>query len=232
MKQLFKKYVIIWAVLLVLFNVIAFVSPGWIGQAKYTASFWIGYIAIMIAFGGQLVCSYFAFQATDLKKMFYNMSLITVSYTGLILSFIIGGLCMFLSALPGWVGAILCAVVLAFTAIAVVKASAAIDVVSAIDEKVKAKTFFIRSLTVDAESLVAKAKSDAAKAECKKVYEAVRYSDPMTHEALASVESEITVKFAKLSEAVVADEAEAITDLATELVILIGDRNKKCKLLK
>ena len=230
MKQLFKKYIIIWAVLLVLFNVIAFVAPGWIGQAKYTASFWIGYIAIMIAFGGQLVCSYFAFQASDLKKMFYNMSLITVSYTGLILSFIIGGLCMFLSALSGWVGAILCAALLAFTAIAVVKASAAIDVVSGIDEKVK--TFFIRSLTVDAESLVARAKSDAAKAECKKVYEAVRYSDPMSHDALASVESEITVKFAKLTEAVAADQSAQITNLAAELVILIGDRNKKCMLLK
>ena len=232
MKQLFKKYVIIWAVLLVLFNVIAFVSPGWIEHDKYTPPFWIGYVAIMLAFGGQLVCSYFAFQASDLKKAFYNMSLITISYTGLILSFVIGGLCMFHSMLPGWVAAILCAILLAFTAIAVVKASVAIEVVSDIDEKIKVKTFFIRSLTTDADSLVARAKSPVAKAECKKVYEAVRYSDPMSHEALASVESEIAVRFAKFSEAVAADEAAQIAELAAELLILIGDRNKKCKLLK
>ena len=232
MKQLFKKYVIIWALLLVLFNVIAFVSPGWIKYDKYTPSFWIGYVAIMLALGGQLVCSYFAFQASDLKKAFYNMSLITISYSGLILTFVIGGLCMFLSPLPGWVAAILCAILLAVNIISVVKASVAINVVSDIDEKIKVKTFFIRSLTTDAESLAARAKSATAKAECKKVYEAVRYSDPMSHEALASLESEIAVRFAKFSEAVAADEAEQITELATELVILIGDRNKKCKLLK
>lgn len=47
-----------------------------------------------------------------------------------------------------------------------------------------------------------------------------------------SAESEITVKFAKLSEAVNENNQESVTALATELVILIGDRNKKCKLLK
>ena len=32
MKKLFKSYFAIWAVLLVLFNIIAFVSTGWTGQ--------------------------------------------------------------------------------------------------------------------------------------------------------------------------------------------------------
>ena len=92
MKKLFKSYLVLWAILLVLFNVIAFVSVGWSGQEKYTASFWIGYIAIMLMFGGQLYCAYLAFKADTAKKLFYNLSLIRISYTGLIASFIIGGL--------------------------------------------------------------------------------------------------------------------------------------------
>ena len=83
MKKLFKSYLILWAILLVLFNVIAFVSVGWSGQEKYTASFWIGYIAIMLMFGGQLYCAYLAFKADTAKKLFYNLSLIRISYTGL-----------------------------------------------------------------------------------------------------------------------------------------------------
>ena len=79
---------------------------------------------------------------------------------------------------------------------------------------------------------MASAKSEAVKAECKKVYEAIRYSDPMSNDALASVEGQITVKFAELSEAVKADNTEKITELANEVIILVGDRNKKCKLLK
>ena len=36
MKKALKSYIAVWAVLLVLFNVIAFVSVGWEGQEKYT----------------------------------------------------------------------------------------------------------------------------------------------------------------------------------------------------
>ena len=232
MKRTFKFYSIIWAALFVLFNVISFASVGWTGIEKYTPSFWIGYVFITISFIGQFLCAHVALKDDDIKKTFYNISLITTSYTGLILSFVFGGLCMLISPLPYWVGVILCAIILGINIIAVVKASAAIDIVSGVDQKVKESTLFIKSLTVDAESLVSRAKSEDVKAACKKVYEAVRYSDPMSNSALASVESEITIKFAKLSDAVAADSAESVADIADELIILLGDRNKKCKLLK
>ena len=232
MKKVFKFYSIIWAVLLALFNVISFVSVGWAGISKYTPSFWIGYAFITLSFIGQIVCAYFALKDNDIKKTFYNVSLIAASYTGLILSFVFGGLCMLFSPLPYWVGIILCTIILGFNVIAVVKATAAIDIVGGIDKKVKEKTLFIKSLTVDAETLMSRAKSEAVKAECKKVYEAVRYSDPMSNGALVSIESEITIKFSNFSDAVVSDKFNVASECATELVILIDERNKKCKLLK
>ena len=232
MKKVFKFYSVIWAVLLALFNVISFVSVGWAGISKYTPSFWIGYAFITLSFIGQIVCAYFALKDNDIKKTFYNVSLIAASYTGLILSFVFGGLCMIISLLPYWVGILLCAIVLGINVIAVIKASAVVDIVSSIDEKAKESTFFIKSLTVDAESLMSRAKSETIKAECKKVYEAVRYSDPMSNDAFVSVESDITIKFSKFSEAVVSEDSEAVVTLAEEIIILLGDRNKKCKLLK
>ena len=232
MKKTFKSYFAIWAILLALFNVIAFVSVGWEGQPKYTPSFWVGYVFITLAFVGQLFCAKTAFDAKNLQKLFYNLPLITISYTGLIFSFIVGGLCMIISPLPYWVGVILCMIVLAITAISVIKANVAADAVSEIDDRIKAQTFFIKSLTVDADTLMARAKSETAKAECRKVYEAVRYSDPMSNDALASAESAITIKFSELSDAVVKENDEDIASLANELMILLGDRNRKCKLLK
>lgn len=232
MKKVFKFYSVIWAVLLALFNVISFVSVGWAGIPKYTPSFWIGYVFITLSFVGQIVCAYFALKDDDIKKTFYNVSLISTSYTGLILSFVFGGLCMIISPIPYWVGIILCAIVLGINVIAVIKASAVVDIVSSIDEKTKESTLFIKSLTVDAESLMSRAKSETIKAECKKVYEAVRYSDPMSNGALVSIESEITIKFSNFSNAVVSDIFNVASECATELVILIDERNKKCKLLK
>ena len=232
MKKIFKVYSIIWVIILALFNVISFVSVEWAGIPKYTPSFWVGYTFITLSFIGQIVCAYFALKDNDIKKTFYNVSLISTNYTGLILSFVFGGLCMIISPLPYWVVIILCAIVLAFNIIAVVKATAAIYVVGGIDKKVKESTLFIKSLTVDAENLMSRAKSEIIKAECKKVYEAVRYSDPMSNAALASIESEITITFAKLSEAVVDDNFETVSEFTSEIIILLGDRNKKCKLLK
>ena len=232
MKKGFKYYAIAWAVLFTLFNVIAFVSVGWSGYEKYTASFWIGYVFITISFIGQLGCAWVALKESNLQKLFYNISLITTSYTGLILSFVFGGLCMLISPLPYWVGTILCAALLAFNVLSVVKSTAAVDFVNTVDEKIKVQTFFIKSLTVDAECLMAKAKNAEVKAACKKVYEAVRYSDPMSNDMLASLESQITIQFAKLSEAVENDNAEVVSVVAENLLILLTERNKKCRLLK
>ena len=232
MKKRFNTYAIYWVVLLALFNVIAFVSPGWSGIEKYTPAFWIGYVFITVTFIGQLLCARTALKEENATKLFYKVSLISTSYAGLIVTFVVGGLCMLISNLPSWIGIIACCIVLAANVLSVIKAAVAIEEVQRIDEKVKQQTFFIKSLTVDADALTARAKSEPVKAECKKVYEAVRYSDPMSNDALASIESEITLRFAKLSEAVAADDAIAVGELANEIIILIGDRNKKCKLLK
>lgn len=233
MKKGFKQYTTAWAALLILFNLICFVTPAeWYGFNKFGGSFWAGYAIITLAFLGQLACAYKAFRAENAKKFFYNLPLITVSYTGLILTLVLGGLCMAIPDVPNWLGAIVGAVVLAFTALAIIKASAAADIVESVDKKVVEKTAFLRMATADAEVILASAKSAEVKAECKKVYEALRYSDPMSNEALSVTEAKITVKLDELKSAVTADDAEKTKTAAEELMLLIKERNAKCKALK
>ena len=153
-------------------------------------------------------------------------------YAGLIATFVVAAICMLIPALPYWVGIVVCAVILVFNMITVIKAKVVIDEVTRIDQKVKVQTFYIKSLTIDADTLMASAKSDTAKAECRKVYEALRYSDPMSNDALAPVEAQISTKFAELSDAVNAGKEEEIAALARDVIVLVGDRNKKCKLFK
>lgn len=111
-------------------------------------------------------------------------------------------------------------------------AQTASSVVSDIDVKVKNKTFFIRSLTVDIESLLARSEQPEIRDEVNKVYEAVRYSDPMSNEALAGVEAQITLKVSELVDAIEKSDIELVKKTVREIVILLNDRNKKCKLLK
>lgn len=233
MKKNFKFYIIIWAILLVLYNLTVFlvrpVMPGYI--INYDARFWISWGVIIATFIGQLFCAKVAFDSKNNEKLFLNIPLITQSYTALVVATIAGSALMLIPDCPAWIAAIVCAAVFGFGAISVIKAKAAADIVSDTDDKIKTQTLFIKSLTVDAEGLISRAKSEAVKAECKKVYEAIRYSDPMSSDALTGIESQITLKFNEFSNAVTSG-TDNIETLANEVVILVGDRNKKCILLK
>ena len=232
MKNLFKTYIIVWAIALAVFNAVAFISASLISPDGFTVSFWIGYAFITVAFVGQIICANVAFKAESAKKKFLNIPLVSISYTGLIVMLIAGLICMFVPVIPYWVGIIIAVLVLSLTAISVFKAKAAADIVTEVEEKVKTKTFFIKSLAVDANTVMEGAKSEAVKAECNRVYEAIRYSDPMSSDALSETESQITLKFNEFSEAVKDDNDESVKAVADELIVLINDRDKKCKLLK
>lgn len=233
MKKYFKYYGICWTIALVVFNVITFVAVNeTVGLASVGSSFWVGYAFITIAFIGNLICSFLFFKEENKGKVFLNVPIINLAYSALIVSLIIGAVAMAVPQIPYWIGVIVDVLVLAFYAIAIVKASAAADIVHDVEQEVKVQTFFIKSLTVDADSLMARAKSDEMKAETKKVYEAIRYSDPMSNDALASIESQIQNEFNAFADAVKNNDIDLAKSSANELVILINDRNKKCKLLK
>ncbi|MBQ4155110.1 MAG: hypothetical protein IJE01_07960 [Clostridia bacterium] len=233
MKKTFKFYVIIWVICLLLFNVIAFVIPNEIaGISKFDGAFWVGYIFITLAFIGQLICAYIAFKAENLKKLFYNIPLISISYIGLVAMLVVGGLTMAIPHFPNWIGIIVCLLVLGFTAISVIKATAVAEIVSKIDNKIAAETAFIKAITVDAQNLISRANAPMLKEQCKKIYEALRYSDPMSNVALADVEQRIKEEFDALTDAVIADDLDATESSVKELTTLIAERNNKCKALK
>lgn len=232
MKKVLGLYAIIWAILLAVFNVFCFATPNELaGFTKFDGTFWTAYAFISAAFIGNLVCAFIAFKSNDAKKVFYNIPIVKISYACLITMIVFGILVMAVPNLQYWIGIIVCLLILIFNAIAVVKAKAAADIVENIDDKVTAQTLFVKALTVDADKLLTGATTPESKEACKKVYEAVRYSDPMSSEALKDVENQITLKFDEFSNAVKTG-ADNVKTIADELVILIGDRNKKCKLVK
>ena len=226
MKKAFKFYAMIWAICFALFNVLIFVVPHTLDIV-----FWIGYIFITLTFIGQLACAHVAFKAENLKKLFYNIPLISISYIGLIVMLVVGGLTMAIPNLPNWIGIIVCLLALGFTAISVIKAAAAAEIVSAVDDKIATETAFIKTITVDAQNLMNRANAPMLKEQCKKVYEALRYSDPMSNVALADVEQRIKEEFGALTDAVIADDLDATEISVKEMKALIAERNSKCKML-
>lgn len=232
MNRKFKYYAAGWLILLAVFNVVCFALPGEVtGRGGSDGRFLTGYLLITLAFIGQLICAYAALRGNSREKLFYRLPLIFISFTGLILTIVFGVLGMVIPGFPNSLSAVICLLVLAFTAIASFMAKAASEGVENIDHKIKAQTAFLKNLTAEAESLSARVSAPEGKAACRRVTEALRYSDPVSHGDLADIESQITLKFREFSEAA-AGSRENTGTLASELTALINDRNKKCQLLK
>lgn len=197
--------------------------------SRYDVDFMVGLVLALLA---AIISSVFiATLKVDTKeKMFLTIPQVIIAYVGMVLGVIASAVYLFVSPTPivivGFV------VIYGIGAAIVLFAKTAAGAVSKTEEKVKTQTFFIKALTVDADTLVAQAQVPEIKAQVTKVYEAIRYSDPMSNDALAGAETQITLKFNELQNAVAENDATKVQTISNELLILIKDRNSKCKLLK
>ncbi len=232
MKKIIRCYFIAWLVALVVFNVIAFVTPGKIdGTEKYDGTFWIGYIFISLAFIIHLFLAWYALK-DDINKTFYRFPLISLSLATLIVMLIVGSLCMALPGIPAWIGIVICVLILGISILFFVNAEVVSTLVGRQDQSVKEKKIFIQSLTLELDSLMKITQSSEIGKEVKRVYEAVRYSDPMSAESLSGIEAQITLKVNEFINSVKDDDFTLARKLADEAIVLVNDRNNRCKILK
>lgn len=229
MKRARNTFLIIWAICFTLYNVIVFVVPN---ENYGTESFWIGYALITVALVGNLACSFIALNSKTDAKLFNNIPLITTSIVETVVSSIAGAVFIAVPGIKSWAVVVVSAVILAISAIVSVIAKSTADTVSDIDDKIKSKTSFIKGITLDAELLMSSAGNDEIKAEIKKVYEAFRFSDPMSSDALNDVEDRIQNQFNLLQEVVITENTEKVSQVSKDLLNLIDYRNKKCKISK
>ena len=233
MKKLFSIYSIIWAICLAIFNAVVFITPNEIcGVSKFDASFWVGYIFIVVAFVMQIICAFCALSAKNINKIFYKFPLISISYAGLIAMLIVGTVFMTVPKLPEWIAIIICAIVLSINVIAIIKATATAVVVNNIDTKIEGKTFFIKKLISDAQNVMGYSENDELCADAKMVYEAIRYSDPITNESLLDIDSQIRKQFDAFAYAVKSGDVELSKETSKELVRMIETRNHRGKISK
>ena len=229
MKKARGFYAIIWTICLISYNLIVFIVPN---DNVESVTFWIGYFLIGFALLGNLICSLIALSVKSNAKVFYNIPLISISVVGVVIASIVGGIFMHVPDIASWIGVLVAYLTIVIVTIAALIAKSAADVVESIDEKIKVKTSFIKDLTVDAEFLMKSTKSPEIKEYVKNVYEALRYSDPMSSEKLANEEQRIQQQFELLSDTVLTNDADRARVVSEYLLNLIEYRNKKCRLTK
>lgn len=234
MNKATKSYSIFWAIILAAFNIIVFVVPGWDGAEKYTGAFWTGYIFTTIAMFFHLLVTLGALKESNgsSRKLFSNIPIIYLSYTFMGVSIVVGSLCMLNSNLSVWIGVTVSVLLTAFYAGAILKTKIATEAIETIDTKLEVQTSFIRDITSQASGLKSYSKSETAKDMCNKVFEALRFSDPMSRVDLNDIENQIKATMSEFSSAVKSNDGGNICVLGNKLLELIGERNTMCKVGK
>ena len=234
MKKSMKIYSISWLLLILLFQLLCFLTPNeYEGFNKFYGAFWAGYGFIMASFVLHYVFIFFVQRTKEQYKQNLNRPLVYISVVSLSLMVLAGAACMIISNLSNWLGIIICYSILAISVIYLMAAHSAGKHAYYANEALNERVSFFRDLASKAETLVGAAETKEAKLAAKNVYEAIRYSDPSSDPALAQEEDMIKEKLEGFSKSILEKAGLAVLKpMEQELLRLIQDRNNKCKNLK
>ena len=212
-------------VVLALYLLVAFLIPF----AK-TAVFWLSFGFTLAAFGVTAFSLYIAFlKKPDAKSRFYGFPIakIGVIYGGAQL--LLGLVFMALGKwLPVWVAALVYAIALGAAVIGLVSADAVAEEIHTQDEQLKKNVTFMRTL----QSKVNQMAAQCSLPEIKQFSEEVRYSDPVSSDALADIERDLSAAVDDLQAAIVDGDNAAASQLVKKADNLLKERNRLCKLNK
>lgn len=220
-KNSIKGYVIL-GILFALVNIISFVVP-----TIKTVAFWIAYVFTVAAFAAQIVIWKTSLGKKDaLKSKFLGFPIVHIGIIYVIMQTVVFVVFLFVPSLPIWSVIVICSIIAGISSVCMISADTGCNEIERVEVKVQKKVFYIRELQADVELLADAETDNDIKTALIQLAEKIRFSDPMSNEQLADLESKIFSNVLELK--MVEDKAKIITELTS----LLDERNKKCKILK
>ena len=129
---------------------------------------------------------------------------------------------------PVWAAVLVYALGLGAAAIGLIAADAVAEEIQAQDVRLKVNVSFMRDL----QSKVNRMAAQCELAELRQLSEDIRYSDPVSSDALAEIERDLAAAVDDLQAAVVDGDWQAARTLCRNASALLTERNRLCKLNK
>lgn len=214
---------IIFLVGLGMFNLCVFLIVS-----DYTAVFWTAYIFTTIAFVTQGVMN-FIFEKYDLNEKFLGLPLIYIGSVYFIIQLIIGIVCMMVPVSITF-SILVQSIILAIYITMILTWIIAKEYIMKTDGNIKKVTNPIRTLTMEAEHLYLSQENGSKKNELKKLYEAIKYSDPMSNtDEICMMDEQINTAFFSLREKIPMITDEDVKQEIKKILVLLTKRNLMCK---
>lgn len=225
MKKNFTRSAICLGVLLLLYILLAFLIPF-----PKTAVFWLSFGFTLVAFAVTSWALYTAFlKKPGSTSRFYGFPIarIGVIYGG---GQLVCGLAFMALGkwIPTWLAVLVYAAMLGAAVIGLMGAETVVDTIQSQDQKLKQDVRFMREL----QSKVNQMAAQCSLPEVKQFCENVRYSDPVSSEALAEIDLDLSAAVDNLQSAIIDGDNIAIRQLAQKADNILSERNRLCKLNK
>lgn len=229
MKKENIRAAMVFAVLLVLYNLIVFLVPF-----NRTNVFWISYGFTIAAFVIASIAIYIGFiKQPDAKSKFYGFPILKIGVVYTAVQIIAGLIFMLLGTyIPSWIPSILYAVIAGATVIGLVSADTVVEQIQVQDAKLKKDIFCMRELQSIACSLPGLCNNMDTKKKLENLADNMRYSDPISSKATSEAEAELKICIAELQRAVVENDLPGVAQLCIRAEALLKERNRLCKLNK
>ena len=227
MKNQIRSWIVL-AIFFVVYSVIAFALPF-----AHTAVFWMSYLFGIIAIAVQIYVLRVAFvKETSVKSKFYGFPVANVGIIYMLVQLVLGLVMMALAAkVFFWIPVVLYVVLLGVAAVGFIAADAMRDEVERQDVQLKKDVSVMRGLQSKVNGLVGLC-GDDLRGEISKLNESLRYSDPVSSEATADIEAELSACVDELQKAVVDGDSVSVRELCRCAGVTLAERNRLCKLNK
>lgn len=225
-----KSSIYIHAINFVVYNVLFFAIPF-----PKNSAVWIGYFFTLCSFAVSYWSFLWAFQKKgDLESRVYGFPVFRVGLTYLISQLIFGFMIDLLGCvirIPNWIVLIVSVIFLAYALIGMIATDSTRDVIEKQQEDLTVQTEKLTYFHLDISRLADKAIDEEVKKEITKLAEDVRFSDPVSSEALKEIEERLEIEVERLEKMLRGSKEECLLQI-TSLSNMLADRNRRCKELK
>lgn len=216
-------------ILLILYILIAFLIPF-----VKTAVFWVSFLFTLIAFGVVAASIYIAFiQNPEAKSKFYGFPIAKIGVMYGAAQLLAGLTFMALGLwIPVWAAVLVYAILLGAAVIGLISADAVVEEIHSQDGKLQKNVALMRALQSKLNQMAPQCDDPDAASAVKKFAEELRYSDPVSSDALAEIERDLSAAVDELQSAVIDGDSAAVKQLCRKASGILAERNRLCKLNK
>ena len=194
--------------------------------------FWLSYGFMTLAFVVQIVSMFLSFKTADVETAFFGIPLASFSIYYLCAELVIGTLFMIFQMASFTLALVIQVLVLAAFLIVAIISVLSRNTVQQISDNVKEHVTTLKTVLVDVELLMEGCTDPELRANLRRLSETIKYSDPMSNEAVADVEQRIMRKISELRINIEDNQIAEAKKSCADLERLYIERNKKLAISK